>query len=242
LVDEAHELIGGRARAYGHVVVDEAQDLSPMQVRMLARRCPAGSLTLLGDLAQGIGVWAADRWEDLVALLPSPDGVRFEELRLGYRSPGQVLDYAARLLPAAAPDIRPTEAVRQGRTPPRVLAVSGDDLVEAAAAEGAALAATWPSVAMIVPARLLAAADKALAGAGVDYGEAARDGLGRPVTLLAAAATKGLEFDAVVVVEPAAIVDDAPRGLRLLYVAMTRPTQHLSVVHSAGLPAVLATA
>ena len=240
LVDEAHELIGGRARAYGHVVVDEAQDLSPMQIRMLARRCPSGSMTLMGDLAQGIGVWAVDRWEDLVAQLPTPDGSRVEELLLGYRSPGQVLDFAGRLLPVAAPNVPPTESIRLGRTEPHVLAVDGDDLLAAAMAEVRALRERWASVAVVVPVALLAAADKALAGAGMEYGEAGRDGIGHPVTLLSAPATKGLEFDAVVVVEPTAIMQDAPRGLRLLYVALTRPTQHLSVVHSEPLPVPLA--
>ena len=120
LIDEANDLIHGQSRTYGHVVVDEAQDLSPMQLRMLGRRCPSGSMTILGDVAQGIGVWAIDHWEDAFAHLPTPNGTRLEELHLGYRSPAQVLDLAARLLPEAAPHVRPTESVRRGRTEPTI--------------------------------------------------------------------------------------------------------------------------
>jgi DNA helicase IV len=117
LVDEAKDLIAGQSRVYGHIIVDEAQDLSPMQLRMLARRCPSGSMTLLGDLAQAVGVWGRRDWGDVGAGLGAP--VRVVELRLGYRSPGQVLELANRLLPEAAPDVAPTLAVRPGRSAPR---------------------------------------------------------------------------------------------------------------------------
>ena len=234
LVDEATELIEGRLRTYGHAVVDEAQDLSPMQVRMLARRVPSGSLTILGDVAQGSGVWARDRWEDILPLLPTPDGWQLTELRLGYRAPGQVLEYASRLLPAIAPHLRPTESIRPGRSSPRTMAT--DDLVGAATAEASRLAAEGWSVAVICPTTLHDTLAAALAASSADTGDADRDGLDHRVTLVTAPMCKGLEFDAVVVVEPALIVEDAPVGLRLLYVALTRPTQHLSVVHERPLP------
>ena len=229
LVDEAQALIHGAGRTYGHVVVDEAQDLSPMQFRMLGRRCPSGSMTILGDVAQGIGVWALDHWDEAFAHLPTPEGARIEELHLGYRSPAQVIDFATRLLAEAAPHVKPTESVRRGRTEP--LVITADDLVAAAVDEAARLVADNGTVAVIAPSPMLAELTKALTDSGLPFGE-----LGEPVTLHAAPAVKGLEFDAVVVVEPAAIVDDAPRGLRLLYVALTRPTRHLSVVHRAPLP------
>lgn len=238
LVDEAKELIVGQSRTYGHIVVDEAQDLSPMQLRMLGRRCPAGSMTLLGDLAQGIGVWAHDDWADVLAHLPAPDGARLEILSLGYRAPKQVLDLASRLLPLAAPQVGPTESIRPGRTEPLILRVPGSDheLAEAAAAEAARLAATGLSVAVITATALVGALSAALDGLSVDWATATEAGLDHRIVLLPAPAAKGLEFDSVVVVEPAAIVDDSPRGLRLLYVAMTRPTQHLSLVHRSPLP------
>lgn len=243
LVDEAVELIEGRLRTYGHAVVDEAQDLSPMQARMLARRVPSGSLTILGDIAQGTGIWGRDRWDDLLRHLPAPDGVRVEELRLGYRAPGRVLAVASRLLPSIAPHLQATESIRPGRRDPAFLHVDRAHLAVAVAREAAALAKDWTSVAVIVPTPLHDEIAAALAAAGTDLGDAEREGLDHSVTLVPALTSKGLEFDAVIVVEPADIVDDAPGldgsprlGLRLLYIALTRPTQHLTVIHSAPLP------
>jgi DNA helicase IV len=239
LVDEAKELLAGQSRTYGHVVVDEGQDLSPMQLRMLGRRCPSGSMTLLGDLAQGIGVWAHDDWADVLAHLPAPDGVRLELLSLGYRAPAQVLDLASRLLPIAAPQVGPTESIRPGRTDPLVVTVPGDadqDLAEAAASEAVRLADAGWSTAVIAPTALVDSVGAALDQLTGDWAPATEAGLDHRIVLLPAPAAKGLEFDAVVVVEPAAVVNDAPRGLRLLYVAMTRPTQHLSLVHHLPLP------
>jgi DNA helicase IV len=234
LVDEALDLLEGRSRTYGHVVVDEAQDLSPMQVRMLGRRCPSGSFTVLGDLAQGIGVWARDSWQELVADLPQPDGARFAELTLGYRAPGQVLDLASRLLPEIAPHLTPTQSIRAGRRAPTMRAAA--DLPTAAADEAAALAAEGWMVGVIAPAALVEPVRAALADRGADVGEVERTGLARRITVMNGLASKGLEFDAVVVVEPAEIAAEAQRGLRLVYVTLTRPTQHLSIVHTRPLP------
>jgi DNA helicase IV len=240
LVDEAKALILGQSRTYGHIVVDEGQDLSPMQLRMLSRRGPTGSMTLLGDLAQGIGVWAHDDWADLLAYLPAPDGARLEVLSLGYRAPAQVLDLASRLLPVAAPQVDPTESIRPGHTEPVILQLPAegrtDDLATAAAAEAVRLVESGLSAAVIAPTALVDALASALGRQAIDWAPATEAGLDHRIVLLPAPAAKGLEFDAVVVVEPAAIVEDAPRGLRLLYVAMTRPTQHLSIVHRLPLP------
>jgi DNA helicase IV len=243
LVDEARELVSGRSRTFGHAIVDEAQDLSPMQLRMLGRRCPNGSMTLLGDLAQGTGVWAHKAWSDLARHLPAPDGMRIEALRHGYRSPAEVLALANRLLPAAAPGVAPTEAIRaSGRGAPTFVSTTAGGLLGAVAAEATAFAGRHRSVGVIAPLSLVVAVRAALADAGVDAGDPTRDGLDRPVTVLDAQTSRGLEFDAVVVVEPAAIVDDAARGLRLLYVAITRPTRQLAVVSSRPLPDALAEA
>jgi DNA helicase IV len=240
LVDEAKELVVGQSRTYGHIVVDEGQDLSPMHLHMLGRRCPAGSMTLLGDLAQGIGVWAHDDWADLLAHLPAPDGARLEILSLGYRAPAQVLDLASRLLPVAAPQVGPTESIRPGRTDPTILklaaASTDDELAAAAGAEAGQLAESGLSTAVITPTPLVSALARALDQQAIEWAPATEAGLDHRIVLLPAPAAKGLEFDAVVVVEPAAVADDAARGLRLLYVAMTRPTQHLSIVHRLPLP------
>jgi DNA helicase IV len=235
LVDEARDLIEGHTSTYGHVVVDEAQDLSPMELRMIARRAPAGSVTILGDLAQATSPWGHASWDDLLAHLPAPDGGHLRELQLGYRAPGQVLDLAARLLPIAAPSITPTRSVREGRRAPRVIG-AGDDVFAAAAREVRALADEGLQIGCIAALADVADTERALTAAGVAYGVAERDGLGKPVTVLSAPEAKGLEFDAVVVVEPAAIAGDSARGLRLLYVALTRPIQHLSIVHARPLP------
>jgi DNA helicase IV len=245
LVDEAKALIAGQSRTYGYAIVDEAQDLSPMQLRMLSRRCPAGNMTLLGDLAQAVGVWGHRDWRELAAWLPTTGGLRVAELRYGYRSTGQVLELAGRLLPEAAPDVKPTEAVRPGRSAPRRRTAPEGDLLRSVSEEVLQQHRVWPTVAVVTPTDLTM---EILARLRHDLGEAlvglaVEDGLGRAVTVIASEAAKGLEFDAVVVVEPSAIVaerTDPAAGLRLLYVALTRPTQHLSIVAAAPLPAALA--
>jgi DNA helicase IV len=239
LLDEATFLTGGRTRRYGHIVVDEAQDLSPMQFRMIARRAPTGSVTILGDLAQATGPWTYGDWSEVRALLPAAAEVDHDELTLGYRAPGRVLDFASRLLPVAAPGVGPTSSVRAGRTDPALIPVDDGDLVRAGLTEARRLAEAHALVALVVPADMAPAFVKATRG---DHGVGVleRDAMTRPVTIVPAPTAKGLEFDAVVVVEPAAIAGEDPRGLRLLYVALTRPIQHLSVVHAQPLPGALA--
>jgi DNA helicase IV len=245
LLDEATALITGEVSTYGHVVVDEAQDLSPMQLRMVARRSPSGSVTILGDLAQASSPWSPAAWDDVIAHLGTPAGWQLAELRLGYRAPADVVELASRLLPAAAPGVVPTEAVRTRRGGVTIVEVGGidtDDIAAAVATHGADLARRHGSVAVIVPARSFDAVASALEAAGLDPGRADR-GLDHSITLVEAPSAKGLEFDAVVVADPAGIVLEAldrPRGLRLLYVALTRPTQALTVVHAGDLPVELA--
>jgi DNA helicase IV len=239
LLDEAEFLINGRTRTYGHVVVDEAQDLSPMQFRMVARRAPTGSLTILGDLAQATGPWSYGTWDEILRHLPTSAPTRHDELTLGYRAPGQILNLASKLLPVAAPNVRPTRSIREGRREPRVLRVTASDLLGESLAEATRLAGEGFLVGLVVAGGHLAAMT-ALAKGRTDVGLLDRDAMIKPVTVVDATAAKGLEFDAVVVVEPAAIAGDDARGLRLLYVAMTRPIQHLSLMHAEPLPALLA--
>ena len=238
LLDEAAFLIGGRTRTYGHIVVDEAQDLTPMQFRMVARRAPSGSITVLGDLAQATGPWTYSDWTEVRTHLPETAPLHHDELTLGYRAPGLVLDYASRLLPVAAPGVGPTSSIRTGRTEPAVRAVPPEELAVAALIEARTLAEDHALVAVIAPDGLVPSLAR-LSRRHAEVGILERDGMTRPITIVPAPTAKGLEFDAVVVVEPAAIAGGDRRGLRLLYVAMTRPIQHLSVLHAEPLPAPL---
>jgi hypothetical protein len=221
LLDEAHALVGEPARTYDHVIVDEAQDLSPMQLRMIARRARAGALTILGDVAQGTGAVTYESWGDVLPHLPRGAEAEVEELRHAYRVPREIMELALPLLDAIAPGIERPVAYRVGGAAPRVRRVEEDVLLREAYREAAGLAREG-LVAVIVPDELV---EPALAH------ESAFDS----VPLLTPRAAKGLEFDHVVVVEPA-LVAAREQGLRELYVALTRPTTTLVVVHSRPLP------
>ena len=238
LIDEAEALLNGVGRTYGHAVVDEAQDLSDMELRAVARRCPSRSMTVLGDLAQATAPGAQSSWEDAVRHLGSPATATIEELGIGYRVPHPILEVANRLLPEVAPGVAPSTSVRLDGRPPVFVATDEDGLADRAAALAGELASTWGSVGVIVPEASMSAVGAALRAAGVEHGTGARGGLGTTVTLLVPPEAKGLEFDAVVVVDPAMIYVDA-RGGRLLYVAMTRAVQELVVVHAGALPSSL---
>jgi len=244
LVDEARDLVEGTA-GVGHLIVDEAQDLSPMQCRALARRAADGSLTVLGDLAQGTTPWAATSWADQLGHLGRPDAHR-EVLTRGYRVPAQILDYANRLLPDIAPELAPATSARASRG---ALAVHeaphlGDAVI--AHVRGAlnrdgslAVIAADPDVATLGAALRDAALPVATLAAG-GAGEAG-DAVPR-AALVPASLAKGLEFDQVIVAEPAAIVDaeaGTRLGLRRLYVTLTRAVSALTVVHTLPLPAPL---
>jgi DNA helicase IV len=220
LLDEARTLLDGPARAYGHVIVDEAQDLSPMQLRTISRRALDGSLTILGDVAQATGPVVYRSWQELEPYLPEGIDVTIEELRHAYRVPAEIMELALPLLARISPDLEPPLAYRQGGTPPRLVEVAEDDLLQAALREAAALAELDGLIAVIGPRTL----------AGVSTEVDAYDEVLVPV--LTPRQAKGLEFDHVVVVEPAAIAEDGEQGLRQLYVALTRPTKTLVVVHS----------
>jgi DNA helicase IV len=232
-VDE--EFPDPRSRTYGHVLADEAQDLSPMQLRMLARRCPAGSMTLVGDLGQASGPWAPTTWDDVLAHLPVRRPPARAELSVNYRTPSEVMDLAARVLAAATPGLEPPASVRSAGLDPLVTDVARPDLAGTVAAVAAAeLEAVGDGkVAVICPSSLYEALRDSLPpvpdGAGV---------LDVPVALLAVDQAKGLEFDSVVLVEPATIVAEGTpaTGRRALYVAMTRTTRRLHIVHAEPLP------
>ena len=253
LLDEARALLGPKprrrrdrgngtdpeeVRTYGHIVVDEAQDLSPMQLRMLARRSLNGSMTVVGDIAQATGVWAHAGWDEILDHLPERRPSRRAELTIGYRIPRPTMDLAARVLEVAAPDLEPPESVRERGDFPRIVAASADDLAgEVARVAVAERNAVDPgSVAVITPQTLVDDVTRALDRAGIEYGRAARNGLESQVTLVPVSLIKGLELDAAVVVEPAAVVEEEAQGYRALYVALTRATKRLAVVHARPLP------
>ena len=248
LLDEARALLGPRRcetddelRSYGHLVVDEAQDLSPMELRMLARRSLGGSMTVVGDVAQATGAWAPSSWHDVLEQLPSRHPPRVHELTVAYRTPATLLGLAARLLPAAAPGLAPPRSVREDGEVPLVVPSEPDGLGAEVArrAEAERQAVDEGTVAVVVPASLVEDVAAALAAAGIDHGRAETGGLEAQVTLVPVHLAKGLELDSVVVVEPAAIVAEEPQGLRALYVALTRATRRLTVVHARPLPTAL---
>ncbi|QAY70616.1 HelD family protein [Xylanimonas protaetiae] len=244
----AERAAGDRAWTYGHVVVDEAQELSPMAWRMLARRVPTRSMTIVGDVAQTSSHAGARSWA--TALTPVlGDGWRLEELTVSYRTPAEVADAAQRVAKAAGLPASPLTAARE--VPGAIVDVpvgSPADVAAAVASHAAALAVEFVGpddagrVAVIAPAAsvaaLRAALDAALPGA-LGTAEAERLAAQRledqQVTVLAPREVKGLEYDAVVLVEPAGVARGAG-GWSDLYVAMTRPTQRLVVVHTEPLP------
>jgi DNA helicase IV len=224
LLDEAHALVGSLPKAYGHVIVDEAQDLTPMQLRMIGRRARSGALTILGDVAQGTGPVAYGRWEDVLPHLPRGDDAAVEELRHAYRVPREIMELALPLLHEIAPELETPVAYRTGAAPPEIRRVEPDHLLAEAYRAAAQLCREEGLLALIVP-------DDLAEGAG---GGDLYDGL--PV--LTPRQVKGLEFDHVIVVEPA-LIAEKQQGLRELFVALTRPTKTLVVVHARPLPAAL---
>ncbi|MGR6316703.1 AAA family ATPase [Micromonospora soli] len=235
LIDEAAGLIE-RPAGFGHVVVDEAQDLSPMQCRAIARRSEHGSITLLGDLAQGTAPWAATDWRESLAHLGKP-GAAVVPLSIGFRVPAVVVAFANRLLPALAVDVPPAESLRRDGT---LDVRTVDDLTAATVAEVRAALDHDGSVGVIAADDAVDRLRAALADVGVETATADDVEAAARVTVVPATLVKGLEYDHVVVVEPAAIVAAEPRGLHRLYVVLTRAVSRLAVLHREPLPAPLA--
>ncbi|MEV0640223.1 UvrD-helicase domain-containing protein [Streptomyces sp. NPDC050619] len=235
LIDEAIDIVQ-RTHSLGHVVLDEAQDLSPMQYRAVGRRCTTGSATVLGDLAQGTTPWATRSWDEALAHLGKTDGV-IEELTAGFRVPTDVITYASRLLPHIAPGLTPVASVRENPGFFDVRAITGAAEVVAACEESLA---NEGSTGLIAADARVPALAEALTAAGIGYlspGEETT--LETRLTLVPASLAKGLEYDYVVLDEPQAVVDGEPderTGLRRLYVALTRAVSGLTVTHAAPLP------
>jgi DNA helicase IV len=244
LVDEAADLVE-RTPSLGHVVADEAQDLSQMMLRAVGRRCSTGSTTVLGDLAQATTPWASRSWEDALGHLGKADA-HVEQLTKGFRVPGEVIEYAARLLPVIAPGLEPPTSVR--RTRGELLVQQVSDLPASLAAVVADTAARVGSVGLITPDALVPRVVATLTSAGLAHAvlgvepanvEAEASLFDSQLDVVPASLAKGLEFDHVVLVEPAGIVAgeaDRMTGLRRLYVCLTRAVTSLAIVHVDGLP------
>jgi DNA helicase IV len=234
LIDEARDLIT-RTPSLAHVVVDEAQDLSPMECRALGRRCSTGAATVLGDLAQGTTPWAASSWASLLSNLGKPE-TDVRELSVGYRVPRQILDYASSLLAVIAPELRPASSLRADPGALDIVQVPSAALAREVVAACVQACARPGSVAVIAADPQVRTLASALDAAGVEHGTPGSDAR---LTLVPVTLAKGLEFDHVIVVEPARIAQAEARGLQRLYVALTRAVSRLTVVYAEPLPAPL---
>jgi DNA helicase IV len=239
LIDEASDLIE-RTPSLAHVVVDEAQDLSPMECRAIGRRCSTGSATVLGDIAQGTTPWSATSWPLMLSHLGKPEA-SVRELDVGYRVPRQILDYASRLLPSIAPGLRPATSLRQDAGALTVEPLPAGTLARRVA-DASSRALTCPgSVAVICADAQLADICTALRAAGLEFavlGSESPQGESR-LTVVPVTLAKGLEFDNVVLAEPSRIAAGEAHGLRRLYVALTRAVSRLTVLHAEPLPSEL---
>ncbi|MFJ3671956.1 HelD family protein [Streptomyces sp. NPDC090106] len=230
LLDEVAGLIE-HPEGYGHVVVDEAQDLSPMECRAIARRAAFGSLTVLGDLAQGTTPWAARSWGTLLAHLGKPDTAVLP-LTVGFRVPEAVVGLANRLLPRLDVDVPAGRSLR--RDGELRLRYAPDDLPGAVVDAVREALAREGSVGVVAAEADVPRLRSALGTAGLP--PSAPDDLTARLTLVPASLVKGLEYDHVVAVEPAAIAEAEERGLQRLYVVLTRAVSGLEVVHGRELP------
>src|SRR5579875_652757 len=238
LIDEVAGLID-RVPSFAHIVIDEAQDLSPMACRAIARRCETGSLTVLGDIAQGTTPSAATSWDELLVHLGKPLA-KSVTLTAGYRVPGQILEFASRLLPRIAPGVPPGRSLRHEPGALTITRARPGDMGGALAAACADALARPGSAAVITADGDVAGAAAALHRAGIAHGMLEGDATGHRLLVVPAGLAKGLEFDHMIVVEPAEIASAQVRGLHRLYVALTRAVSRLTVLHSEPLPAALA--
>ena len=248
LLDDAREVLGPRPgkngkidefdeiRTHGHIVIDEVQDLTPMQLKMATRRSLSGSMTVVGDIAQATGPLAPDDWEQVLDFLPDRKPPRVIGLSVGYRIPAQIMELANKVMTAATPGLRIPDSVRVGDVGPRI--VRAESLVDGVIDEVRVLSADMAagSVAVVAPDDLCDEVSAGLTTAGLEHGRAGTAGLDQSLTVVPVSVIKGLELDAVIVVEPSRIVSDQEHGMRALYVALTRSTQRLSIVHNDDLP------
>lgn len=241
VLSAAEQGASDRRWAFGHVIVDEAQELSAMAWRMLMRRCPSRSMTIVGDVTQTSDPAGTDSWQRVLAPYVG-DRWRLAELRVNYRTPAEVMTLAARVLAEIDPAQRPPRSVRDTGIEPWRISVGVDEfaerLAELAAAEAAGLGGG--RLAVLVPASRLEHVAHSVRAVIPDAGVGADARLERAVVVLTVRQAKGLEFDSVLVADPQRILAESVHGAGDLYVALTRTTQRLGVVHPGDVPAALA--
>ncbi|MFI5985422.1 HelD family protein [Streptomyces sp. NPDC051555] len=241
LIDEAGDLVE-RTHSLGHVVLDEAQDLSPMQYRAVGRRCTTGSATVLGDLAQGTTPWATRSWAEALGHLGKPEAV-LEELTAGFRVPREVIAYASRLLPQISPGLAPVSSVRETPGSLDVREVDAGELTGAVVAACREALVHEGSIGLIAADARIEELGGALVAADLPYLAPGEETTAESrLTLVPASLAKGLEYDYVVLDEPGAIVTGEPderTGLRRLYVCLTRAVSGLTALHTGALPGAL---
>jgi len=237
LIDEARDLVE-RTPSLAHVVVDEAQDLSQMECRAIGRRCATGSATVFGDIAQGTTPWATDSWQQLLTHLGKEDA-RLRVLDIGYRVPRQILDFASQLLAPIAPGLAPARSLRQDAGSLALIAVLAGSMPDSVTAACADALGRAGSAAVIAADDQVAGISAMLARSGLPHEVLDADAAAGQLTVVPVTLAKGLEFDQVIVVEPARIAAAESRGLQRLYVALTRAVSRLTVLHAEPLPAPL---
>lgn len=250
VLDEALALLGpkprrnGRindadeVRTYGHIVIDEVQDLSPMQLRMISRRSLNGAMTIVGDIAQATSAHAPASWKEVLAHLPKKNPSRTIGLTVGYRIPRQIMELATRVLKSAAPLQTSPVSVRESDETPKLIATTVDQLFSELIRDTRRMVGelSGGNVAIVCPDAMSETISVALDKAQITHGRAGASGIEAGLTVVPVSVVKGLELDGVIVVEPAQIVAAQMHGLRALYVALTRSTKQLSVLHSEPLP------
>ncbi|MDO8150199.1 AAA family ATPase [Isoptericola sp. b408] len=236
VLDEVAAQMGATSPVtYAHIVVDEAQDLSPMQVRAVARRSRDGAMTMVGDIAQSTGHWARDGWDEIFELVETRLPKQVEHLDIGYRVPRSVMDLAARLLPHAAPGLPVPKVVRDVQPGPQLLEVEDpDDVAMRVADVVQEHSSRGRFVGVICPDGIRGDVEATMRRRGISWQDADEGGLSSSINLVSPVASKGLEFDSVIVVDPQGIVDAGPQGLRMLFVALTRTTAYLDLIYPVG--------
>jgi DNA helicase IV len=228
-----------REWTYGHVIVDEAQELSPMAWRLVMRRCPTRSMTIVGDIAQTGDLSGSSSWQEALGPYVA-NRWRLEQLTVNYRTPAEIAVVADDVLAAIEPGLAAPRSVRSTGVPPRAVAVDAaalDDAVAKIVMEESAEVGEGRTVVLAPVARVDALRERIVGSP--DSASGSEVDLEAPVVVLPISSAKGLEFDAVVLVEPAEVLAESPRGANDLYVALTRSTQRLAVVHARPLPPLL---
>lgn len=243
LLDEAQAAMREAPRTYGHIVVDEAQDLSKMQLRAIRRRSKNGSMTVVGDIAQSTGPYSRDSWDDVAAILGEGTAAQVDlqiaELEHGYRVPKQVFDVALPILQSAAPSVTPPRILRDVEYVPRFAGVPAGELAEEVARTVFTHSGRGRFVGVVAPVQLWTGLRDAFQSDDLQWSESTEGELSTAINLVTPEDAKGLEFDAVIVVDPASILQ-MPHGERMLYIALTRTTTHLDVIYPKGsLPKIL---